>query len=87
MQIHFTPVRMDTDVTYEERGDVLTLNGEVFDFSEIPEGAVLPREAVACPWLVSDVTRRQGEICLTLIRPHGPVADLTERFPDSRETP
>ncbi len=85
MQIDFTPVRTDAALTHVVDGDVLTLNGEAFDFSEVPEGAVLPREAVACSWLASDVTRRQGEICLTLIRPHGPEADAAERFPDGGE--
>ncbi|WOI35009.1 hypothetical protein R1T40_09880 [Tritonibacter scottomollicae] len=81
MQISFTPTRCDTALTATRQGDVLTLNGEAFDFTALSEGDVLPREAVTCDWLASEATRQNGEIHLTLILPHGADAPEETRFP------
>ena len=81
MQISFTPQRSDAAFALSRSGDVLTINGEIFDFSDIPEGGTCPREAVGCDWLASDVVREGGVIRLTLIRPHGPDAPQQTLFP------
>jgi hypothetical protein len=62
-------------------GDVLTINGDAFDFTFIAEGDVLPRDAVDCPLLVSDVTRTGGAITLTLILPIAANASEAAKFP------
>ena len=74
-------MRLDRALSVTRAGDSLTLNGETFDFTPLQEGDVLPRDAVACSWLASDVTRQDGEIRLTLILPHGPHAPERTRFP------
>jgi len=61
-------------------GDVLIVNGEVFDFTPLPDHATLPRDAVDCTWLVSDVTRRNGVLHLAMILPHGADAPDEGRF-------
>lgn len=71
MQLAFRPQRRDDRLELSVSGDVLTVNGEAFDFAGIPEGATLPRDAVACDWLAGPVERQGGEIWLTLILPHG----------------
>ena len=76
MFITLTPMRRDDSLTLHRAGDVLTVNGQVFDFSALPEGGLLPQAAVACDWLASDVERRDGVLHLTLILPHGPMAAL-----------
>ena len=81
MQISFTPTRCDTALVATRQGDVLTLNGEAFDFTALSEGDVLPREAVTCDWLASEVTREGGALHLTLILPHGADAPEETRFP------
>ena len=81
MQISFTPTRCDTALTATRHGDVLTLNGEAFDFTALSEGDVLPRDAVTCDWLASDVTREGGALHLTLILPHAADAPEETRFP------
>ncbi|NEX47747.1 hypothetical protein [Pseudotabrizicola algicola] len=81
MQITFTPMRRDDRLTLHRAGDVLTLNGESYDFSRLPEGAVLPRDAVECGWLASDVTRTDGQLSLTLVLPHGADAPHQTLFP------
>jgi hypothetical protein len=81
MRITFTPMRRDDTLSLSRTADTLTINGEDFDFSDIAEGASLPREAVACEWLVSDVERIGGVIHLSLILPHGADASQDELFP------
>lgn len=81
MNISFSPMRRDDTLTVSLTGDILTLNGEAFDFSALPDGATLPRDAVACDWLDSDVERIGGVIHLTLILPHGADAPQSTLFP------
>lgn len=71
--LDFTPMRRDDALTIHAAGDVLTLNGTPYGFSDMPEGGLLPRAAVGCDWLASDVTRIGGVLHLTLILPHGPI--------------
>ena len=82
MQISFSPMRRDDRPELSVAGDVLTVNGEDFDFSGVPDGATLPRGAVACDWLASDVERTGGVLHLALILPHGPKAPQDALFPD-----
>ena len=81
MNITLTPMRHDTPLMLERAGDVLTINGAIYDFGPIPDGATLPRDAVECEWLAGDVTRRDGVLHLTLILPHGANAPEKTRFP------
>ena len=81
MKITPSPRRLDTLLNLERAGDVLTINGETVDFTDLPEGATLPRDAVDCFWLASDVTRIDGALHLTLRLPHGPNAPHETRFP------
>ena len=82
MKISFTPARMDTQYEASVSGDVLTIDGEALDFGPLPEGATLPKDDVDCLWLASDVERIDGEICLTLMLPHGANAPEETRFPE-----
>lgn len=63
-------------------GDVLTLNGEAFDFSQLPEGATLPADAIDSEWIVDHVTRIDGELHFTLRLPHGPNPSRAVAFPE-----
>ena len=81
MQIILSPIRAETPLTLHRAGDVLTVNGEVFDLSGIPEGATLPREAVSGDWLASDITRIGGSLQMTILLPHGANAPEETRHP------
>ena len=81
MKITLTPVMMAAHLTLTRTGDALTINGTNYDFTDLPEGATLPPDAVDCDWLASDVTRIDGALHLTLILPHGPNAPQETRFP------
>nr|WP_319389628.1 hypothetical protein [uncultured Cohaesibacter sp.] len=76
MKLTLIPQRRDDVLSLSLAGDVLTINGEALDLSDIPAGATLPREAVICAWLASDIERDEdGTLRLSLILPHGFIAD------------
>ena len=81
VEITLTPMRLDTRLTLEKQGDTLIINGEGFDLSDIPDGAVLPRHAVICDWLASGIERTGDTVYLTLILPHGPNAPIETLYP------
>lgn len=81
MQITLSPARRDTPLTLSRTGDALTLNGEVFDFTPLPEGATLPRAAINSDWFAGPVARLGGTLHLTLLLPHGASAPQETLFP------
>lgn len=81
MQITLSPMRRDDRLIVSRSGDALTLNGALFDFSPLAEGATLPLKAIASDWFAGPVTRRGGVLRLALILPHGADAPLETRFP------
>lgn len=87
MIIKLSAQRRDDRLFVIKLGDVLTLNGERFDFSGIPEGAVLLATAVNCEFVVGDITRANGELVLTLLLPCGPGASDAANFPDDIVSP
>lgn len=81
MHITLSTVRLDETLTASLAGDVLTLNGQPFDFSQLPEGATLPADAIESEHIVGDVSRISGEIHLTLRLPHGANPSQAVAFP------
>lgn len=81
MHITLIPQRRDDRLRLEKQGETLVINDEPFDLSVIPDGATLPRAAVHCDWLVSDIERRDGTLYLSLILPHGACAPQETLFP------
>ena len=69
MRINLTPQVREKQLAVTKLGDSLTINGQTFDFTPLPEGAVLPAASVACEYIVSDVTRTDGRVVLTLLLP------------------
>lgn len=63
-------------------GDVLTINGESFDLSQLPEGATLPATAIESDYFTGPVERLNGELHLTLRLPHGPNPSHSVAFPE-----
>lgn len=81
MHITLSPVRLDETLEVLREGDVLTVNGIPFDFTQLPEGATLPREAIESDWFVGPVERINGELHLTLRLPHGANPSQAVAFP------
>lgn len=82
MRISFSPQRRDDALTLEKHGDTLTVNGEIFDFLPLPNGATIPAGSIPCDWIVGPVERVDGEIHLTLILPHGTNPSQEVAFPE-----
>jgi len=81
MRISFYPQRRDDTLTVSKSGDILTINGEGFDFSGVLDGATIPSGEVPCEWIVGPVERIGGELRLTLILPHGASPSAAVAFP------
>lgn len=82
MLINLSPIRSDQTLEIYKTGDALTINGDTFDFSPLPDGATLPREAIDCEWICGDVSRVDGELVIPILLPHGPDASESARFPE-----
>lgn len=82
MIISLSPKLLSTPLAASRAGDVLTLNGEAFDFGPLPDGATLPADAIVSDWIVGDVSRIDGVLHLTLRLPHGPNPSRAVAFPE-----
>ncbi|MBV4477847.1 hypothetical protein [Pseudomonas botevensis] len=69
MIIKLSPARMEGVMTLSKLGDALTIDGETFDFTALPDGAQLPAEAVGCSRVVQPVERVGGQLIITLQLP------------------
>lgn len=81
MKISLSPQRRDDTLATTKAGDILTINGEAFDFSGLPDGATIPAGDVPCDWIVGPVERIGGDLRLTLILPHGADPSVAVAFP------
>ena|SRR6056297_1883692 len=81
MHIVLSPTRRDTPLELSRSGDALTINGETFDFSPLPEAATLPAEAIEGDWFAGPVERIDGVLHVALILPHGANAPEKTLFP------
>ena len=82
MKINLSPRRRDDTLTVFKQGDVLTINGTAYDFSQLPDGGTLPADAVDCEYVFGAVNRVDGKLELTLLLPHGANASEAARFPE-----
>jgi hypothetical protein len=60
----------EPELVLSKSGDVLTINGEAFDFSAVPEGepALNEEHTVSCPFISGSVKRLGGHVVLNVIR-------------------
>jgi len=79
MQIIFSPVRKDTVLQLERRGDTLMVNDALFDFSDLEEGDA--RE-VESDWVIGPVVRHAGMLRIMLLLSHGAQAPQETLFPE-----
>ena len=70
MIIKLSPVRRDDTLEVWKLGNILTVNGERFDFSRMADGDTLPQSAINSEWFTADVDLVDGELVLTLILPN-----------------
>jgi len=82
MIIHLIPVFSKQLLTVKKSGDTLTVNDQVLDFSPVPDGATLPKEAIGCEHIVDDVHRIDGVLLIKILFPHSVDASEAARFPE-----
>lgn len=70
MKIILSPQRRDDTLEVIKTGDIITVNGEVYDLSFVGDGDTLPREAISSTWFAGPVERINGELVLTLLLPN-----------------
>lgn len=71
MRISLVPARLDGLLAVSVTGDIVTINGVHFDFTQLPEGGELPAVAIESEHFSSDVIRINGELHFALRLPHG----------------
>lgn len=81
MKITWSPQRRDDALLVSKVGEVLTLNGVEFDFTQLPDGAVLPHLAIDSPWICGDVQRLEGVLHIPVLLPIASGASESARFP------
>lgn len=64
--VPFRPLGTATPTTASVEGETLILNEQRIDLSQIPEGMTLPMSAIGHELFAGPVSRRNGEIELTL---------------------
>lgn len=82
MHITLHPQRRDDALTVVKSGDTINLNGETFDFTDLPEGGVIEAEDIPTEWVCGSVKRQEGIIHINLILPHGPAPSKYVAFPE-----
>ncbi|MGF6127279.1 hypothetical protein QF019_002488 [Pseudomonas frederiksbergensis] len=81
MIIKLSPQRRDDALEVTKAGDVLTINGEVFDFSPMANGDSLPATAVVSEWFCGTIDKNNGELELTLFLPLPANFSQAQAFP------
>jgi len=83
MKITFSPIRSDADLTLFKTGDALTINGDVLDFSDLPDDGDYPAEAIENPVVIGGVKRVDGEVQIAVLLPYSnPNPPRAVAFPD-----
>lgn len=84
MYISFSPVLADDEkrLSLEKTGDRLRINGELFNFNSLPDGATIPAGVIPCDYIIGPVERVDGEIHITLLLPHSMQPSKAQAFPE-----
>lgn len=70
MKISFSPQYINAALSLEKsQGDRLRINGELFNFNPIPDGATIAEGQIPCEWIIGPVHRLDGQIHITFRLP------------------
>lgn len=84
LKVFYSPQCIDAPVPTLEKtsGDRLRINGELFNFGTLPDGATIPRGAIPCEWIDGPVERVGDEVRITILLPHGLYPEPHMAFPE-----
>lgn len=80
--ITLSPQCRDRRAPVVTRGDTLIIDNIEYDFSPLPEGAVLPASATGCDLLVGEITRIDGTIHVHMLLAHNSNAPRETCWPE-----
>lgn len=83
MKINLFPQVRNGSLTLSKTGDSITVNGEVFDFTPLPEGAIIPPEAIAHEYFLWPIKRVDGVLHISILFPIAMTAPREACFPDA----
>lgn len=83
MIINLSPQVSSKELDVFISGDAITINGNEYDFSVIPDGATLPSDAIEDDYIIGNIERVSGVINLTLLFPINGEATESARFPSA----
>ena len=85
VNIKFCPARTDIMelLTVSVKGKVVTVNGEVFDFSPLKDGDYLHPDAVDSLYFTDDITCTGSDLNIGLLMPYRYTEDESILFPAS----
>lgn len=75
------PQRSDKPLALERDGDTLIVNGERFDFTELPKEAVLPPSAISSPFFTGPVRRDRDHLYINMLLPLSEASAESSRYP------
>lgn len=92
MRVSFSPMRTDDFLVVVKTGEAFRINGRLFDFSALPDGAHISAGAirvdgVVSPWFSKNVSRRGGQLDITFVTPNGPQPEQHIAFPEAVTDP
>lgn len=70
MRISFSPQYSQSELELIVNGSKLVVNGDILDFSDLPDGARYPAEAIDNDMISGGVSRINGAIHVTVILPY-----------------
>lgn len=83
MNIYFTPKRSDDILILEKTGnDKIKINGELFNFSSLKDGDLIPEGIIPSKWIEGAVEKRDGELHIKIILPHSSNPESYMAFPE-----
>jgi len=83
MNVRFSPMRHEETLALSKSGDILTVNGDPFDFSTIPEGTGLSPDDMPSDWITQVDRDVSGKLTVTMILPIAADAPMEARFPEA----
>lgn len=83
MRIKLSPINFSDgrQLDLVKTGNVLTINGEDFDFSPMQDGDTLPASAISSAWFDGAVEKISSELVVTLWLPNPWNASPEQQFP------
>ena len=82
MILKYSPQRRDDTLILKKQGDILTINGTDYDFTDLLEGETLPKEAINNSFINGDVERTDGELVIPILLPIKREASQSAKFPE-----